>query len=306
MKAKESLYDEFECLRVGEGFSEKEAFREILNREVRSKFTDLMKEIEDERMSPPFDLKKVAEDLVSQDIGEKIEVIEEDLARAGYVREDFDNDDGKIIHIDKDAPTYRKNFTLAHEIGHIYGHLIMKRNKIVELRKNLEEEFLDNIVENVMDDFAGSLLMPKGYIEDIEDEINNNLNYDTLMDISKKFSVSKQSLIIRLNELDILEHPNIIILFKNTFYFDKRKPEKMNRDRAWRVYCRSTPSGLFIPVNAKAASLGFDVDYWEEINRSNFAMQDLIKIDGNEIELIYKARRNKKYRTLLSFGKIRK
>lgn len=84
----------------------------------------------------------------------------------------------------------RCNFTLAHELGHIFlGHLQIPRNlKSPEIEKNDEYE---------ADEFAGRLLMPE--------QLLLKTGFTTCAEIAEEYLVSEQALYKRLNNLKRLD-----------------------------------------------------------------------------------------------------
>lgn len=84
----------------------------------------------------------------------------------------------------------RCNFTLAHELGHIFcGHLTIP--------KNLKSKEQQRLEDDEADEFAGRLLMPEGMI------LRSHFPVQT--DLSAAFLVSDQALYKRLNNLQRLD-----------------------------------------------------------------------------------------------------
>ena len=84
----------------------------------------------------------------------------------------------------------RCNFTLAHELGHIFcGHLTIPKNLKSKERQRLEDDEAD--------EFAGRLLMPERLIL--------RSHFPAQTDISAAFLVSDQALYKRLNNLQRLD-----------------------------------------------------------------------------------------------------
>lgn len=84
----------------------------------------------------------------------------------------------------------RCNFTLAHELGHIFcGHLTIPKTMKSKERQRLEDDEAD--------EFAGRLLMPEGLIL--------QSHFPAQADLSAAFLVSDQALYKRLNNLRRLD-----------------------------------------------------------------------------------------------------
>ena len=84
----------------------------------------------------------------------------------------------------------RCNFTMAHELGHIFcGHLTVPKNMKSKERKRMEDDEAD--------EFAGRLLMPEGMI------LRSHFPAGT--DLSAAFLVSDQAIYKRLNNLRRLD-----------------------------------------------------------------------------------------------------
>ncbi len=119
--------------------------------------------------------------------------------------------DMKIIFVNSNMYEPRKNFTIAHELGHHYlGHpltdgAIICDKFALDASNNERPE-----AEKEADYFASCLLMPKNLImqktKDFEKE-NRNYNNDELVNFLKDFfKVSKEALRYRLVELNIVDN----------------------------------------------------------------------------------------------------
>lgn len=117
----------------------------------------------------------------------------------------------KIIFVNSNMYEPRKNFTIAHELGHHYlrhtltdGVIVCDKSAMDASNKERPE------AEKEADYFASCLLMPKDLIfqkkKNLENQ-NKNYNNDDLIDYLKNFfKVSKEALRYRLIELNILEN----------------------------------------------------------------------------------------------------
>lgn len=116
--------------------------------------------------------------------------------------------DAKIIFVNSNMYEPRKNFTIAHELGHHYlghtltdGAIVCDKSALDASNKERPES------EKEADYFASCFLMPKDLImqkkKDFEKQ-NKNYSNDTLVDYLKDFfKVSKEALGYRLKELNI-------------------------------------------------------------------------------------------------------
>ncbi len=119
--------------------------------------------------------------------------------------------DTKIIFVNGNMYEPRKNFTIAHELGHHYlGHAltdgaIICDKSALDASNNERPE-----AEKEADYFASCLLMPKDLIMQKKKEFetqNKKYSDDALIDYLKDcFKVSKEALRYRLIELNIVDN----------------------------------------------------------------------------------------------------
>lgn len=86
----------------------------------------------------------------------------------------------------------RKNFNIAHELGHLFLHMGFKTNTEVWENQILNQYRRFSMIEQEIqaNEFAASLLIPKDeYISEIEQQTKNHQDID-IKAISKKFNVS--------------------------------------------------------------------------------------------------------------------
>lgn len=116
--------------------------------------------------------------------------------------------DTKIIFVNSNMYEPRKNFTIAHELGHHYlghtltnGAIICDKSALDASNKERPE------TEKEADYFASCLLMPKDLImikkKDFENQNNNYSNDELIAYLKDFFKVSKEALGYRLTELNI-------------------------------------------------------------------------------------------------------
>ena len=87
--------------------------------------------------------------------------------------------------------TQRKNFAIAHELGHLFLHMGFKTNIKVWDNQVLNKYIRFSMLEQEIqaNEFAANLLMPKDeYINEIKQQTKNNQDID-IKAISKKFNV---------------------------------------------------------------------------------------------------------------------
>lgn len=116
--------------------------------------------------------------------------------------------DTKIIFVNSNMYEPRKNFTIAHELGHHYlghtltnGAIICDKSALDASNKERPE------TEKEADYFASCLLMPNDLImikkKDFENQNNNYSNDELIAYLKDFFKVSKEALGYRLTELNI-------------------------------------------------------------------------------------------------------
>lgn len=150
------------------------------------------------------DVKKIAKklgiDVVYKDFPKNDEI-------SGLVKRAGKNN-RPVIAINKTHTSGRKNFTLAHEIGHFVLHstrpLHIDSNANFIFFRNYNSSDATHLKEIQANQFAAELLMPE---EKILEETKNNKNLRNLEKISKeieklakKYEVSKEAMTIRINK----------------------------------------------------------------------------------------------------------
>lgn len=114
--------------------------------------------------------------------------------------------DNLMLLVNQDDPPYRKRFSIAHELGHHFLHLISDGefvDKESDLFRGVEFEdskaFLDRDRQEVQANiFAAALLMPEDMVRE---EFKNVSSVDEL---AIKFGVSSQAMAIRLTILGLI------------------------------------------------------------------------------------------------------
>ena len=107
-----------------------------------------------------------------------------------------------IIIIEKNKQENRKNFTIAHELGHYFLHknLLKKKSLVVDGDATLYrlDNGLSNIEESQANYFAASLLMPKERVKKAWDSFDKDIEK-----CAKLFSVSLAAMSIRVDILGL-------------------------------------------------------------------------------------------------------
>lgn len=125
-----------------------------------------------------------------------------DKALSGFIQK---QDDKIFIGIQISEPSYRKRFTLAHELGHLFlGHINDDPSQI-DFRKNIDALDLSSFGlyshderEQEANEFAAELLMPEEEIRKLYKAIDD---HKILAEI---FGVSYQAMYIRLKRLGLI------------------------------------------------------------------------------------------------------
>jgi len=146
-----------------------------------------------------------------------IELIGDIMKKRNIVFEERDENDsefcGVYIEIENTKIIFvnRKNFTIAHELGHHYlghaltdGAIICDKSALDASNKERPE------TEKEADYFASCLLMPKDLImqktKDFEKQSKNYHNDELVNFLKDFFKVSKEALRYRLIELNIVDN----------------------------------------------------------------------------------------------------
>jgi Zn-dependent peptidase ImmA (M78 family) len=199
---------------------------------------DLIKEYK-KRYSdtPPFDPVMINPEAIAKQL--HIKVRKEDISRLGYAL--TGGGEETIVLDKKERRDYRSRWTCAHELAHI-------------LFSNLETKDIN--IERLCNIFAANLLMPAEYMRKFSQNIENNFSFQTFENIKKYFDVSLESVILRINELNLLKNPDYFILIL------KEEVNKFTgRTKKLRVSSRVLPTkaDFYIPENIGAVTLGLSM-----------------------------------------------
>lgn len=163
----------------------------LIKNRIETKVAALLEEcgIQD----PPINLRAVAKHLDLEIMEDKFED-----ALAGVLLRDE-----KVIAVNTAHSEARKNFSIAHEIGHYVLHKnlneffdgVYKREKI--------ENTANNVFEMQANEFAAALLMPKTKVIHAIQQ-SNKLNGNIISELASQFKVSEQAMSFRLLNLGFL------------------------------------------------------------------------------------------------------
>ncbi len=144
---------------------------------------------------PGVNLSEVMEDKLN------VRVIYYDLQDYSSGLTAIDDDSVTVIVNRFDVPG-RRNFSLAHELFHIYSSNIYPLSKLDDYNANPKGR-----EEKLADNFAAALLLPKKSIlgEFRKKVKNNRISYIDLISLALEFEVSKDTLMWRLKNLKLLD-----------------------------------------------------------------------------------------------------
>jgi Zn-dependent peptidase ImmA (M78 family) len=148
--------------------------------------------------SPPVNVKRIA-----IDEGLNVVELEAEDSLSGFL----DRRRGKpLIGVNSKHTSTRRRFTIAHELGHHFLHSesFYFDESVLRFRDALSSEGTD-LREMEANLFAAELLMPTGLLEaELADFDGLDLNNDKGIEVlAKRYGVSPQALIYRLNYLEL-------------------------------------------------------------------------------------------------------
>ena len=170
---------------------------------------------------------------------------------------------GFIIKLRRRDLPQRKNFSCAHELGHILFYDTTPRipRRIFDYSANEEEEICNS--------FASNLLIPNEFLNDHLKSVGKNsyrdipiTQYFTIFESSaKNFQVGMEAIFRRIAKLKDIFDEDYIFIFADyrVNYYTKKDPKL-------RVKYMILPPNLFIPRNQSLSSIGLGKieDYFTE------------------------------------------
>lgn len=126
------------------------------------------------------------------------------------------NDRAYIILGNTKHSTVRRNFDIAHELGHLLLHYRLEFSSLD--RKD------HKIIENEANIFASAFLLPENEFKQDMKEFSYITNPDSYLDLKKKWKTSLQVLAYRAASLDIInskEHRNFYAAMQRKKYLEK-------------------------------------------------------------------------------------
>ncbi|WP_147803337.1 helix-turn-helix domain-containing protein [Alkalicoccus halolimnae] len=116
----------------------------------------------------------------------------------------------------------RRNFDLAHELGHLLMHY--KEEFALQDKSN------HNIFEQQADIFAGEFLLPEREIRKDLEALNRISNPDSYLDLKKKWEVSIQALGYRARDLGIMSEQQFRYFYAQINKMGYRKLEPLDKE----------------------------------------------------------------------------
>lgn len=165
------------------------------------------------RTKYPYSVYKIAKELC------KIEVIEDQRLSEKLMSPEQSGSlrvkkDGFVVFLPPFHPKVRKNFSLAHEIGHtcFYDKHSSPPSPLIPSSFSNKMDVAKEI-ERLCDIFATNLLLPKNEVLKFAGEINNGrCDILTIEKLAKHFGVSIKTFVIRIKELKLIDNTRFFII----------------------------------------------------------------------------------------------
>lgn len=109
--------------------------------------------------------------------------------------------DGQFkILLERDSYIQRQNFSIGHELGHLFLHMNYSKDKNNKIKSNKEKKFVDITMKRLgyselefeAHEFSGALLMPKSAFKSLVQE-NSKGGIVDVTPIAKHFNVSLEA-----------------------------------------------------------------------------------------------------------------
>ena len=117
---------------------------------------------------------------------------------------------GFVLRLGASGNAARRNFTIAHEIGHTFFFNVERKPPSPLL---LPSEMANHEIERLCNLFAVSLLLPKSTLKSLLPELNSGpISLPRIEQISRRFTVSPETLIRRIKSLGLFQNPLSFIM----------------------------------------------------------------------------------------------
>jgi Zn-dependent peptidase ImmA (M78 family)/DNA-binding XRE family transcriptional regulator len=169
-----------------------------------------------------------------------------------------------VLGSDKESQ-YRRQFSAAHELGHI----IMDDLFTVDDLSKLEHKEM----ETLMHQFAGALLIPrKAFMKDLDTKLKTDIKL--YIELKKKYRVSAAALIVRANQIDAISNNQYQYLMKQLSQSGYRTIEPFDKDTP---ICK--PRYLQHAVKMMIDEIGISGDeFMDELSDSNLTIyKDMVE-----------------------------
>ena len=104
-----------------------------------------------------------------------------------------------VIVVNRKSNLERRRFTLAHELAH----------RVIETRRNNE-----SLLEKLCNRFAGAFLVPRNHLVKEVGEVRNSFSFQEICDLKHSYRVSALSLLIRFEQVGIIEKHDLNYAFR--------------------------------------------------------------------------------------------
>ena len=122
-----------------------------------------------------------------------------------------------VTVINRNAYHARSRFDLAHELFHLIAHRSVTKEE-------LDDKEILNIVESQAHRFAGAFLAPyKTFLKEVY-----SVDYDSLIELKKRWGISAQAIVMRLNDLQIMTDSQKIRFFTKLNIDGQKRKEKLD------------------------------------------------------------------------------
>lgn len=164
------------------------------SRQMIEKITQLVREKLE--LSTPVDLNEAVERLGGKCVAVSTDEYDAKIEKA-------DSDYQFRVNYAKGQIETRQRFSIAHELGHLFLHMLNQNGKPDKVAYFRGKENNNSFAEWEANEFAASLLMPREeFINCCRAKCDENGNID-LNQVADHFKVSKQAAYVRGNVLDL-------------------------------------------------------------------------------------------------------